>query len=162
MKRGLFLLLSVLTTLAALSLPTATTATKTSKADPVVAAPATVGLSSTRLANIRTVMSRHVANKNIPGAIGLIARHGKVAYQETWGMADMEAGTPMQMDTIHHIYSMSKPITSVALMMLYEAGRQSWPSAPKDFHIFSEIGRAPAFQSKRDNLSQHSGGTCRP
>lgn len=123
MKRLSFLLLSMLLTLSAVPLVPTTLATRDSKADPVVVAPATVGLSSNRLAHIRTVMSQHVANKKMPGAIGLIARHGKVAYQETWGMADMEAGTPMQMDTIHRIYSMTKPITGVALMMLYEEGK---------------------------------------
>jgi CubicO group peptidase (beta-lactamase class C family) len=68
-------------------------------------------------------MDRHVAEKQIPGAIGLIARRGKIAYQEAFGMADAEAGKPMRLDTIHRIYSMSKPITSVAVMMLYEEGK---------------------------------------
>lgn len=93
------------------------------KNDPVVVAPETVGLSSNRLAHIRSVMSKHVAEKRIPGASGLIARRGKIAYQETFGMADVEAGKPMRMDTIHRIYSMTKPITSVAVMMLYEEGK---------------------------------------
>lgn len=91
--------------------------------DPTVVTPETVGLSTNRLAHIRTVMNKHVAEKHIPGASALIARKGKVAYQETFGMADMEAGKPMKMDTIHRIYSMTKPITSVALMMLYEEGK---------------------------------------
>ncbi len=121
MKRLSVLLLSVLLTLSALSLSPATMATRA--ADPVVVTPESVGLASPRLANIRAVMSQHVANKKLPGASGLIMRHGKVAYQETWGMADMEAGTPMKMDTIHRIYSMTKPITGVALMMLYEEGK---------------------------------------
>ena len=121
MKRLLFLLFPVLLLLLILS-PT-TTVTRASKTEPVVVAPEAVGLSSNRLTNIRTVMGQHVTSKKIVGASGLIARHGKVAYQETWGMADTEAGTPMQMDTIHRIYSMSKPITSVALMMLYEEGK---------------------------------------
>ncbi len=90
---------------------------------PAVVAPEAVGLSAARLAHIRSIMGRHVAEKRIPGASGLIARRGKIAYQETFGMADMETGAPMRMDTIHRIYSMSKPITSVALMMLYEEGR---------------------------------------
>ena len=93
------------------------------KNDPPVVAPETVGMSANRLANIRAVMNKHVAEKQIPGASGLIARNGKIAYQETFGMADMEAGKPMQMDTIHRIYSMSKPITTTALMMLYEEGK---------------------------------------
>src|SRR5215813_4429940 len=91
--------------------------------DPPVVTPEEVGLAGARLANIRSVMNRHVTEKQIPGAIGLIARRGKIAYQETFGMADVEAGKPMRLDTIHRIYSMSKPITSVAVMMLYEEGK---------------------------------------
>jgi len=91
--------------------------------DPPSVPPETVGLSSTRLENIRAVMNRHVTEKRIPGASGLIARHGKIAYQEAFGLADIEGGKPMRMDTIHRIYSMSKPITSVAVMMLYEEGK---------------------------------------
>lgn len=91
--------------------------------NPPTASPEEVGLSTSRLTHIRTVMNRHVAEKQIPGAIALVARHGKIAYQEAYGMADIEAGRPMQLDTIHRIYSMSKPITSVAVMMLYEEGR---------------------------------------
>jgi CubicO group peptidase (beta-lactamase class C family) len=94
-----------------------------SDSDPPVVAPEAVGLSSSRLAYIRSVMNRHVAEKQIPGATGLIARRGKIAYQEAFGMADVEAGKPMRLDTIHRIYSMSKPITSVAVMMLYEEGK---------------------------------------
>jgi CubicO group peptidase (beta-lactamase class C family) len=91
--------------------------------DSPVVAPEAVGLTGNRLSLIRTVMNRHVAEKRIPGAIGLISRRGKIAYQEAFGMADIEAGKPMQLDTIHRIYSMTKPITSVAVMMLYEEGK---------------------------------------
>jgi CubicO group peptidase (beta-lactamase class C family) len=121
MKRLLFSILALALALAVN--PVLIPAAGNAKSDPPVVAPETVGLSSARLANIRTVMNRHVAEKHIPGASGLIARQGKVAYQEAFGMADMEAGKPMQMDTIHRIYSMSKPITSVAVMMLYEEGK---------------------------------------
>lgn len=93
------------------------------KSDPPTAAPEVVGLSSPRLATIRTVMQQHIADKKMAGAMGLIARRGKIAYQETYGMADIEQGKPMQFDTIHRIYSMTKPITSVAVMMLYEEGK---------------------------------------
>lgn len=121
MKR---LLLSISALMLALAVvPTFGPVTGNTKSDPVVVAPETVGLSTNRLANIRSIMNKHVAEKRIPGASALIARKGKVAYQETFGMADMEAGKPMRMDTIHRIYSMSKPITSTALMMLYEEGK---------------------------------------
>jgi CubicO group peptidase (beta-lactamase class C family) len=103
--------------------PVAGVATGKSDHELPAVAPEEVGLASARLAHIRSVMDRHVAEKQIPGAIGLIARRGKIAYQEAFGMADAEAGKPMRLDTIHRIYSMSKPITSVAVMMLYEEGK---------------------------------------
>ena len=121
MKRLLLALLTVL--LALTANPAFKSASGKNSADPPVVAPETVGMSGHRLTNIRSVMNRHVAEKQIPGAIGLIARHGKIAYQEAYGMADIEAGKPMQLDTIHRIYSMTKPITSVAVMMLYEEGK---------------------------------------
>jgi len=118
------LLLSLLIVLLALSAnPVVRPASSALSSDPPTVAPEEVGLASSRLAYIRSVMNRHVAEKHIPGAAGLIARRGKIAYQETFGMADIEAGRPMQLDTIHRIYSMSKPITSVAVMMLYEEGK---------------------------------------
>jgi CubicO group peptidase (beta-lactamase class C family) len=93
------------------------------ESDPPVVSPEKVGLSSQRLSHIRSIMNRHVAENQIPGAVCLIARRGKIAYQEAFGMADSEAGKPMQLDTIHRIYSMTKPVTSVAVMMLYEEGK---------------------------------------
>ena len=118
------LLISLLMVLLALSTnPVVGPASSAVYSDPPVVAPEEVGLASNRLATIRSVMNRHVAEKQIPGAAGLIARRGKIAYQEAFGMADIEAGKPMQLDTIHRIYSMSKPITSVAVMMLYEEGK---------------------------------------
>jgi CubicO group peptidase (beta-lactamase class C family) len=121
MRPLLFSLLMVLLALSAS--PAARPASGAAYSDPPVVAPEEVGLAGSRLANIRTVMNRHVAEKQIPGAAGLIARRGKIAYQEAFGMADVEAGKPMRLDTIHRIYSMSKPITSVAVMMLYEEGK---------------------------------------
>lgn len=85
--------------------------------------PEEVGLSSERLARITKAMEDDVAAGRIPGALAMVIRHGKVAYLETRGMADREARKPVRDDTIFRIYSMSKPITSVALMTLYEEGR---------------------------------------
>ena len=59
----------------------------------------------------------------MPGAISLVARRGKVVHFETYGSMDVERSKPMRPDTIFRIYSMTKPIASVALMMLYEEGR---------------------------------------
>ncbi len=81
------------------------------------------GLSSERLDRIGAVMNDHVAKGHIAGAIGLIARRGKVGYFETYGFQDKEAGVAMRKDSIFRMYSMTKPITGVAVMILYEEGK---------------------------------------
>ena len=84
--------------------------------------PETVGLSTERLSRIDKVMEKHIAEKKIAGAVTLVARHGKIAYLGAHGMMDVEAEKPMQPDTIFRIASMTKQITCVAVMMLYEEG----------------------------------------
>ena len=88
-------------------------------------APERVGLSADRLNRIRPAMERDVANNEMVGGIGLIARHGKIAYFDVWGLADREANKPMQRDSIFRMYSMTKAVTGVAVMTLYEEGRFS-------------------------------------
>ena len=83
--------------------------------------PETVGLSSQRLANIDKLINQYVDEKKMAGAVTLVARHGKIAYFKATGLAD--TGKPMQKDSIMRIMSMSKPITSVATMLLYEQGK---------------------------------------
>jgi CubicO group peptidase (beta-lactamase class C family) len=87
------------------------------------AKPEEVGLSSQRLAMITEVLKADVASKRIPGAVLLIARHGKLAYLESVGNLDASTESPMTADAIFRIYSMSKPITTVAAMMLVEDGK---------------------------------------
>ncbi len=87
------------------------------------ARPEEVGLSSRRLGNVSRLVHGYVDDGKIPGAITMIARGGKVVFYETIGQMDVEAGNAMTDDTIFRIYSMTKPIASVALMMLYEEGR---------------------------------------
>jgi len=82
--------------------------------------PEEVGVSSTRLNRISRVMQSYVDKKELAGLITLIARRGQVLHFECFGMMDIEANKPMQSDTLFRIYSMTKPITSVAVMMLYE------------------------------------------
>lgn len=81
------------------------------------------GLSTERLDRITSVMNDHVAKGHFAGAIGLIARRGKVGYFETYGSQDKEANVPMRKDTIFRMYSMTKPFTGVAVMILYEEGK---------------------------------------
>jgi CubicO group peptidase (beta-lactamase class C family) len=85
--------------------------------------PDRVGLDPDRLERIAEQMNQAVADGTMVGGLGMIARNGRVAYSDTWGLRDREAGLPMTEDTIFRIYSMSKPITGVALMILYEEGR---------------------------------------
>ncbi len=84
--------------------------------------PSREGFSAERLARIDARMEEAVNAGVMAGGHGLIARNGKVVYDQVWGAADREAGRPMEHDTLHRIYSMSKPITTVALLMLYEEG----------------------------------------
>ncbi len=82
-----------------------------------------VGLSSERLARIDTAIQRSIDDKRVAGAVTLVVRQGKVAWFKAQGMADREAAKAMPTDALFRICSMTKPITSVAVMMLYEEGR---------------------------------------
>lgn len=85
-------------------------------------APEKVSLSSERLSRIDKVMEDYVAGNRVAGIVTLVARHGKVAYLKSFGMADIEADKPMTTDAIFRIASMSKPVTCTAIMMLHEEG----------------------------------------
>jgi CubicO group peptidase (beta-lactamase class C family) len=80
------------------------------------------GFSTARLARIRPVMQRLVDQGQFAGILTMIARRGKIVHCEAVGMRDLEAGKPIEVDTIFRIYSMSKMITSAAVMMLFEEG----------------------------------------
>ena len=87
------------------------------------AAPESLGLSAERLNRIGAAVDRSIAEKRIAGAVTMVARKGRVAWFKAQGMMDIAAGKPMQPDTIFRICSMTKPVTSLAVMMLYEEGR---------------------------------------
>lgn len=87
------------------------------------ASPEQVGMSSKRLARITEVFKEDVAKGRFAGAVMLVARDGKVVYLEAIGQSDPVAGTAMHKDSIFRFYSMTKPITAVAVMMLVEEGR---------------------------------------
>jgi CubicO group peptidase (beta-lactamase class C family) len=84
--------------------------------------PEAVGLSPERLERIGIATQRDIDAKRIAGAVTLVVRHGQVAWFEAQGMMDREAAKPMRPDTMFRICSMTKPITSLAVMMLYEEG----------------------------------------
>ena len=84
----------------------------------------TLGLSPDRLARLDSHLAeKYIATRRLPCTLSLIARHGEIAHLHTQGLADVERGIPARDDTIFRIYSMTKPITSVALMMLVEQGK---------------------------------------
>ena len=85
--------------------------------------PEEVGLSSERLGRIGHAFGAWAEEGRIAGGVGLVVRDGKIAYLDGWGMRDLAAADPMEPDDIFRIYSMTKPVTSVAVLMLYEEGR---------------------------------------
>jgi CubicO group peptidase (beta-lactamase class C family) len=87
------------------------------------ASPEEVGLSKERLGRIAPALSRQIEAKSFPGAVAIVARKGKIAYFETVGQLDPTTSAAMPKDAIFRLYSMTKPFTSVAAMMLVEEGR---------------------------------------
>ena len=93
-------------------------------ADPLPRAqPQEVGMSADRFARLGEVLDADVKSGRIPGAVILVARHGKIAYFETFGSENTRNGAAMRSDSIFRIYSMTKPVVSVAVMILWEEGR---------------------------------------
>ena len=84
--------------------------------------PGAVGFDAARLARIDTHFARYVDDGRLPGWLILVSRGGKIAYLGKYGYRDLESGAPVEWDTLFRIYSMTKPVTAVAAMMLYEEG----------------------------------------
>jgi CubicO group peptidase (beta-lactamase class C family) len=87
--------------------------------------PEAVGFSGARLQRLDDAMREAIRAKELPGVVTALARHGKLVNFNAQGFQDIASGTPMRKDTIFRIYSMTKPITGVAMMMLYEEGKWS-------------------------------------
>src|SRR6187455_2745112 len=85
--------------------------------------PEAEGMSAEKLAKVGDVMNGFIKEKKIAGGIVLVARHGKLVFQETYGLRDLEGKRPVERDTIFRIYSMSKAITSAAALMLVDEGK---------------------------------------
>jgi CubicO group peptidase (beta-lactamase class C family) len=108
--------------------------------------PETVGLSSDRLARLTKGMQDSIDQKKTGGIVVLVARHGSVVYHKAFGMADIESGKKMQTDYLFRMYSMTKPVTSTALLMLYEEGKfqlsdplEKYIPAFKNVKVFSKL-----------------------
>src|ERR1700738_1325798 len=92
---------------------------------PKAQSPEEVGFSATRLKRLSDRINEGVKAGELPGAVVLIARNGKIALFEAYGFRDKDAKAPMKPDTIFRIASMTKPIVAVAAMILMEEGKLS-------------------------------------
>ena len=91
--------------------------------DMTVVKPETVGFSSGRLDRLHAYMKQVIDSRELSGMVTILARHGKVVDYWNYGQRDMASGTPMTKDTIFRDFSMTKPVTGVAMMILYEQGK---------------------------------------
>jgi CubicO group peptidase (beta-lactamase class C family) len=139
------------------------------------AVPEDVGMSTHGLRNVTRLVQRYIDDEKLPGAISLVARRNKVVHFETYGLMDAERRRPMQSDALFRFYSMTKPIASVGLMMLYEEGRfqledpvSKFIPELRDLKVFVD-GTADSFQVReparemtvRDLLMHTSGLVAR-
>ena len=109
--------------------------------------PAEAGFDAGRLERIGRHFARYVDDGRLPGWLLAVTRDGHVVHVSTYGFRDVEAGRPVELDTIFRIYSMTKPVTSVAAMMLYEEGA---------FELKDPVSRfIPAF----DDVRVYRGGS---
>src|SRR5436190_11650680 len=90
---------------------------------PMASTPEEVGLSSAQLKKLEAVTKQHIDDGLVPGAVMLVARRGKVAWLSVQGKRDPAGGDAMKADSIFRIYSMTKPIVSIALMQMVEEGK---------------------------------------
>ena len=108
-------------------------ATTTSGISSLTAAPHEVGLSAQGLKRITQAAQQFIDDQQLAGAITIVARRGKVAHFETYGVMDLEAQRPMQKDAIFRIYSMTKPVAAVGVMMLFEEGKVELDAPAADY-----------------------------
>ena len=103
----------------------------------------TTSISTARLQRITAMLQTYVDDKKLAGMNALISYRGQVVYKTCLGMRDLEAAAPVQEDTIFRIASMTKPITSIAAMLLYEQGA---------FHLNTPVSKfIPAFHDNSRN-----------
>lgn len=115
-----------------------------------VASPESVGFAPGALDKMDAGMQAIVDAKHLAGVVTLVARHGRVVQHKAYGLQDIEKAVPMRTDTIARIYSMTKPITGVAMMMLYEEGKWQ-PSDPIAKHI-PEFATLKVYAGEKDGV----------
>ncbi len=130
------------------------------------ARPDDVGLCPERTQRLMDVLQREVASGRLPGAVAMVARRGQIALFEAIGQQDPAAGTPMKTDSIFRIYSMTKPVVSVAVMMLVERGQlllsdpvSRWLPEYKNQQVATAQGLEPTRQEATvQDLLRHTAG----
>ena len=130
------------------------------------AEPSRIGLLPQRLQQLRHVLRERVERQHIPGAVMLVARQGQIGLFEAVGQQDPAAGTPMRTDSIFRIYSMTKPLVSVAIMMLVERGQLLISDAVSRYlpeyegqPVLGNAGLVPAWQTPTvQDLLRHTAG----
>ncbi|MDP6544607.1 MAG: serine hydrolase domain-containing protein [Phycisphaerae bacterium] len=128
--------------------------------------PSAVGMSAKKLAKVDTAVNALVAKKRLAGAIVMVARHGKVVLQKSYGQMDIEAKKPMRDDAIVRIYSMTKAITSVAALMLHDEGKldlnapvSKYIPAFKGLKVYRKDGNVkPQREMTVSDLMRHTSG----
>ena len=131
-----------------------------------LAPPESAGMSAARLTRLTTAFGKEIQDKKLPGAVMMIARKGKLVYASALGVRDPKGADPMRTDTIFRIYSMTKPIVSVAVMILVEDGRiqlmdpvSRWLPAFKDVKVWSDAGEVAAQRAMTvQDLLRHTAG----
>ena len=130
------------------------------------AQPADIGLCPERTQRLMDVLRREVASGRLPGAVAMIARHGKIGLFDSVGQQDPAAGTAMKNDSIFRIYSMTKPVVSVAVMMLMERGQlllsdpvgQHLPEFANQRILTPQGHKAPQQAATVQDLLRHTAG----
>ncbi len=130
------------------------------------ARPDDVGLCPERTQRLMDVLQREVASGRLPGAVAMVARRGQIALFEAVGQQDPAMGKPMQTDSIFRIYSMTKPVVSVAVMMLVERGQlllsdpvSRWLPEYKNQQVATAQGLEPTRQEATvQDLLRHTAG----
>lgn len=130
------------------------------------AAPTDIALNPQRTQQLVHVLQDSVDREHIPGAVVLVARQGRIGLFEAVGQQDPAAGTPMRTDSIFRIYSMTKPLVSVAVMMLVERGRllisdpvSRWLPEYDGQPVLGKAGLVPAWQTPTvQDLLRHTAG----
>lgn len=128
--------------------------------------PADVGLCPDRTQRLMDALKREVDSGRLPGAVALIARHGQIGLLEAVGVQDPATGAPMRTDSIFRIYSMTKPVVSVAIMMLVERGQllisdpvSRWLPEYAHPQVATAQGLVPAQQAATvQDLLRHTAG----